>query len=216
MDLLTAMLACSVYTSDDALVRAIADSNSHGNQYAVLDAAASTESDGPPPAEPKTVEAAMARLEEIRSNGGKPLLGWMQLPPDWLTMFGREMREAFDPCINVTIGTAMLSTFDYECSESAPDRRGAAQRPRRQSPRMRPMDRRACVVRKYGEALGMAEFGLVTTLQLRYQRSADGSTGASAPIEFMAGGRVWGADRILVPLATENARFDRPEDFSQR
>ena len=150
------------------------------------------------------------RLEEVQSNGGKPLLGWMQLPPGWVTMFGREMREAFDPCVNVSIGTAMLSAFEYECSGGAPDGRRAARGHRPQSRKVRPVDLRACVVRKYGEALGMAEFDLVTTLQLRYQGPADGSAGASAPIEAKTEARVWGADRVLAPIDGWNAGFEPP------
>src|SRR4029077_20975098 len=118
MDLLTAILACSVYTSDDALVRAIAESNSHGNEFSVLDASAQG-ADDLRQAKPRSLDAAVARLEDVRSRGGAPLLGWMQLPPGWVTMYGREMREAFDPCVNISIGTAMLSEFDYECAAAS-------------------------------------------------------------------------------------------------
>lgn len=206
MDLLTAILACSVYAQDDALVRAIAQSNSHGNAFAVIDAAAAVESGEPPPAEPRTLVAAIARLEEVRSREGRPLLGWMQLPPEWVTMFGRELREAFDPCVNISIGTAMLSAFDYECSMTTPAL--PASRHRRASRGRRAVapgvDRRACVVRKYGEAIGMPDFGLMTTLEVSHQLSFNAGSPMTSPIQT-AWPEVssWGGDCILVPAATD-------------
>jgi hypothetical protein len=193
-------LACSVYASDDALVRAMAQSNSHGRAFAVIDAAALADPIDPH-AEPRTLQVAMARLEEIRAGQGRPLLGWMQLPPEWLTMFGRELREGFDPCVNISIGTAMLSAFDYECSIAAaalPAPQG--RRARGRGPNVPRLDRRACVVRKYGEAIGMADFAVVTTLELRYQRSSDETPATSASIQVAEGTGPWGAHGVFVPL----------------
>jgi hypothetical protein len=200
VDLLTAILACSVYTSDDALVRAIAESNSHGNQFSVLDASAQA-ADDPRQTEPRSLEAAMARLEDVRASGGAPLLGWMQLPPSWVTMYGRELREAFDPCVNISIGTAMLSQFDYECS-STTTTRFASHTPPRGSGSGNPLrrtERRKCVVRKYGEAIALPDFELVTALEVRAQRreSADGTT--NSPIEWARATHPWGANCLLFP-----------------
>ncbi len=197
MDLLTALLACSVYTSDDALVRAIAQSNSHGNQFSVLDANAET-SDDPRPAEPRSVEVAMARLEDVRSAGDAPLLGWMQLPPDWVTMYGREMREAFDPCVNISIGTAMLSEFDYECAAAISMPTAHAPPRGKGSPsRKSAAERRHCVIRKYGEALGMTDFALVTTLELGHQPPARDHATADSPVIGPDVANRWGANRVL-------------------
>ncbi len=211
MDLLTAILACSVYTSDDSLVRAIAQSNSHGNAFAVLDAAASAESDDPRPAEPKTHEAAMARFEEVRSKDGKPLLGWMQLPPSWVTMFGRDLREAFDPCVNISIGTAMLSTFDYECSVAMSPSHRMPRKEQARSPRRTEaaVDRRACVAGKYAEALSMPDLVTIITLELRYQRPTMEWSAANA--QLVTTGRIgpWGANRVFFPaVGTEDASED--------
>jgi hypothetical protein len=104
MDLLSILLACNLYTADEPLVRAIAQSNSHSNTFSVVDPTMDYR-DVNVPAEPKTLDAALARLEEVTSKGGKPLLGLMQLPPTWMRMFGREPKDAFDACINVSIGT---------------------------------------------------------------------------------------------------------------
>jgi hypothetical protein len=208
MDLLTAILACSLYPSDDALVRAIAQSNSHGNEFAVIDAA-SVDSDDARQPEPKTLAAAMARLGEVQSKDGKPLLGWMQLPPAWVTMFGRELRGAFDPCINISIGTAMLSAMDYDCStETAPKPRAPRKRGTARSSVDPLDDRRACIIRRYSEAIGAADLPTVIQLELRYQRrvengvpDARGFSGDSNPD--------WGANRIFFPVGSRPAPGDK-------
>lgn len=200
MDLLTAILACSLYPSDDALVRAIAQSNSHGNQFAVIDAASTADAEAPPP-EPRSLEAAMARLEAIQGQGGRPLLGWMQLPLGWVTMFGRKPRDAFDPCVSVSIGTAMLSAFDYECGSDPAVRRSA--RAKGRGPQHRepaPLSsRRDCIVRKYGDAVAMSDFRLVIALELKYQRPLSADI-ESVGIRWSAASANWGATRLLVPL----------------
>ena len=202
MDLLTAILACNLYAADEPLVRAIAQSNSHSNAFFVVDPTRDfTELDVPP--EPKTLEAATARLADIAAQGGRPLLGLMQVPPAWMTFFGREVTEAFDPCTNISVGTAMLSAMDHECAAAPAADATAGDRPRR---RRTPggtgqPPRRACVVRKYGEAIGMPDFELITTLELREQRPLlRGAAPTDAPVLFPApAGRTWGPDCILVP-----------------
>jgi hypothetical protein len=167
MDVLTAILACSLHV-DDGLVRAIADSNSHGNPYAVVDPTADAEAEEPPP-EPRSLDAALARVAEIAGRGGEPLLGLMQVPRSWAGRFGRDERELFDPCTNVAIGTAMLSEFDYECG------RGERAVGRRKSSSERGLvntstPRRICIVRKYGDAVGLPDLELVVILELDHQR----------------------------------------------
>src|SRR5437016_896493 len=105
MDILTAVLACSLY-ADDGLVRAIVQSTSLSNPYAVFDVAEEESIDDPPPPLPRTVEDALTRLSKINERGGTVLVGLMQVPPTWAVLFGREPRDLFDPCINISIGTA--------------------------------------------------------------------------------------------------------------
>jgi hypothetical protein len=120
MDVLTTILTCSLYLADDNLVRAIAESTSQSNPYFVIDTSVDmTQVDPPPP--PKSASEALARTTDILSKGGRPLLGLLQVPPAWMGAFGRELSDAFDPCTNIAVGTAMLSQFDSECSS----RRGA-------------------------------------------------------------------------------------------
>ncbi|MGH7297356.1 MAG: hypothetical protein ACRELB_20635, partial [Polyangiaceae bacterium] len=154
--------------------------------------------------EPKTLEAALARLDDVTSKGGKPLLGLMQLPPAWLKMFGREPRDAFDACINVSIGSAMLSALDHECAAGAGPRVEPISRRSRRLPVMvvLPPDR-ACVVRKYGQAIGLTDFELLITLELGGQRPLPPAHApVDAPIVFPEPNeRTWGPDCIFVPLA---------------
>lgn len=191
MDLLAILLSCSMYFDDD-LVRAIAQSTSHANQYFVTDVGIEMTALDPP--EPHSLSAALARTDEIVAKGGHPVLGLMQLAAAWIHSFGRTRQDAFDACTNVAIGTAMLSQFDYECGSTPSSAPASGDR-----------QRRPCVIKKYGDAIGMPDFVTVTNLELRFQRPApfaehvldkpifyDGSVGAAD--------RDWGADRILVPV----------------
>jgi Transglycosylase SLT domain len=203
MDLLSILLACNLYTADEPLVRAIADSNSHGNPFAVVDPSMDYRQVEVPP-DPKTLEAAVARLDELRGKGGKPLLGLMQVPAEWMKSFGREPRDAFDACINVSVGTAMLSALAHECAlEKGPRVERVAHHGRRLPVTVVLPPERACVVRKYGQAIGMPDFELLITLELGGQRPAQASRPpVDAPIIFPeSGARSWGPDCIFATLA---------------
>jgi len=191
MDVLTTILTCSLYASDDAMVRAIAEGPSQANPYLVLDAAA-VSSEVDPPAAPSTEKEATSRAAELVGRGFRPLLGLLELPPAWLEAFGRPLASAFDPCTNIAIGSAMLSEFDYECAP-------------RQAPsgaRARALDRtnrRACVLRKYEAALGAADFAQTVLLELSAQRAIEPAV-AQAPILAPQASSHWGPDQLLVPL----------------
>jgi hypothetical protein len=205
MDLLSILLACNLYTADEPLVRAIAQSNSHSNAFSVTDPSMDYRQVDVAP-EPKTLEAALARLADVTSKGGKPLLGLMQVPPSWMKMFGREPKDAFDACINVSIGTAMLSALDHECAAATGPRLEPVGRRSRRLPVMvvLPPDR-ACVVRKYGQAIGMPDFELLITLELGGQRPTPRAAAPTdAPIIFPEPNeRTWGPDCIFVPFAID-------------
>ncbi len=222
MDLLTALLACNLYVADEPLVRAIAQSNSHGNPYAVVDAATDYRELSVPP-EPKTLEEAGTRLAGIIYKGGRPLLGLMQVPPAWMSAFGRETNEAFDVCVNISVGSAILAAMDRECAvqPSVAVDLPSRQTRRRRLPQTETLgSRRACVVARYGEAIGMSDFGLLIRLELGAQPARSSSHGgADAPIVFpVPDARAWGPDRIFVTMTgngsgaapAEVERVDRP------
>jgi hypothetical protein len=195
LDLLTTLLVCNLHGSDPALVRAIT-ANSHENRYFVADPAADyTELDVPP--EPKTEADALARVRDIASHGGKPLLGLLQLPLSWLTFFGRDPAEAFDPCVNIAIGSAMLSAFDADCAK--PSKRHDVKTSRR--PAVAILPRRLCVIRKYAEAMGESDFEEVVALELQSPSPTSAvAEPTDAPIFASPPARAWGPDCLLVPL----------------
>jgi hypothetical protein len=186
MDLLATILTCSLYASDDAVVRAIAEGPSGGNAYLVLDSVADSAA-----APPKSVADATARAEGLIAQGGRPRLGLLELLPAWVELFGRPLASAFDPCTNIAIGSAMLSEFDHECAASA--------RSRGQAPPLERVNRRACVLRRYETAIGSDDFEEVILLELSVQRPANASI-ADTPIFAPKSARTWGPDRLLVPL----------------
>ena len=218
MDVLTTILSCSLYLADDDLVRAVAQSTSESDPDFVFDASIERIEIDPQPI-PKTPAEGLARTQAIVARGGRPLLGLMQLPPAWLSAFGRDLVEAFNPCTNIAVGTAMLSQFDFECagekSGAAPPKATPAKKAEPQasglhaptafsaSVREPSAARRRCVLSKYEEGIGLPEFATVTTLELRHQRPTV-SIVLDAPI-FVPTAQVRpGADSLLVPTGTWN------------
>jgi hypothetical protein len=191
MDLLTAILTCSLYPSDDALVRAIAEGPSASNPYLVLNAAVAAAQDPAPPPPSREAEA-IARATELLVHGGHPLLGLLQVPPAWLEVFARPLASAFDPCTNIAVGTAMLSEFDRAC---APKTRAAGA----WAHELERVNRRACVLRRYEAALGVEDFAEAVLLELSVQRPASPPL-EEAPIFAPPSAAPWGPDQLLVVL----------------
>jgi len=211
MDILTAILACSLY-ADDNLVRAIVQSTSQSNPYSVIDSGAEPGVDEPPPPAPRTPEEALTRMNEIAERGGAPLLGLMQVPPSWAGLFGREPRDLFDPCINISIGTARISEFDHECSAQAKLRPAWPRKRRRTKLIPSAMENRPCVLRKYAETIGMPDFAVVTSFELDQQKSkALVARASEGPIFYAAvAERTWGTDRIFFQTSTAEISKERP------
>ena len=194
MDLLATILTCSLYASDDALVRAIAEGPSGKNPYFVLNTAVDP-ADAIPLAAPRSETEATAQSAALVAQGGRPVLGLLELPPAWLGAFGRPLAGAFDPCINIAIGTAMLSEFDAACASKVPP----------QGPWARMLERtnrRACVLHRYEAAIGVVDFADAIELELSAQQPASAAI-EDAPIFARPSARTWGPDRLLVylPLA---------------
>jgi hypothetical protein len=193
MDLLTTILTCSLYLVDDDLVRAIASSTPEKNPFFVVDASVdATQIDPPPP--PQSAHDALARTQAIAAHGGRPLLGLLQVPPVWLSAFGRDLADAFDPCTNVAVGTAMLSAFDFDCAAWASN--VAPKPPERHVPSAA---RRRCVLRKYEEAIGLPDFAAVTTLELHAQRPMPPPVEGAPILAPIAAPRA-GPASLLVPM----------------
>ena len=207
MDLLSTILTCSLYLTGDDVVRAIAESTSQSNPYFVFDASMDlTQVDPPPP--PKTASEGVARATDILAKGGRPLLGLLELPPAWMSAFGRDLAAAFDPCTNIAVGTAMLSEFDFECSSGGSARHGrsaahATKESGSSTDNARSPARRRCVLHKYEEAIGSPDFAMTTLLELRTQRLAHPPVEA-APIFAPARFEHWGPDQLLVSASVSS------------
>jgi hypothetical protein len=184
MNVIAAILTCSLYT-DDALVRAIVD-NAHDNPLAIftpdLDPGSGSLSSAP-----ETLEAAVAQLREVTTHGGRPLVGLMQVPVVWASTFGREPQDLFDPCINLSIGSAMLSEFDYACARAKVS----------QSSQL-VAARRACVLPRYAEAIRMPELVTVAMLGIRHHRAPPALPSDVPIFPSITDGRTWGSDCIFV------------------
>jgi hypothetical protein len=193
---LAALFACSLY-ADDALVVALAD-NVQQNPLSIVvpsDPSVSESSES----ETATIEHARTKVRELISRGDSLLIGLLQVPPTWARTFGREPEELLDACVNVSIGTAMLSEFDYGCARIARAAFAA------KSPAGGADSRRHCVFERYSNAIGMPEAATVVTLALRYSRPRP-TVACDAPILPWTGERsLWGADRVLVGVSTPGA-----------
>ncbi len=206
MDVLAAVLACSLH-ADDGLVRAIVESASQGNAFAVVDRAPEVEPEQAPA--PHSEEEALARSAQIVARGGTPLFGLMQIPKAWSEMYGRSTRELFDPCVNVSIGTAMLSWFDRDCRQGPRARRPKAKTARAAAWDTGAVGRRGCVLAKYGEVTGSVDLETAVRYELAGQKAltrAIHSVAGEAPILFAvrpASG--WGANQMFFQPIGEGA-----------
>jgi hypothetical protein len=192
---LAALLACSLF-ADDALVAAIAD-NVEQNPLSILTLEGRSDPNAAP-APPETLEQARSIVRELIAHGGSPLLGVMQVPPAWALTFGREPEDLFDACVNVSIGTAILSEFDYACARAA--RGGTVAKAISAGVEAR----RRCVLDRYSNAIGMPEVSTVVALSLRYSRPRT-DLASDAPIYALpTASRTWGADCLMFHSSTED------------
>jgi hypothetical protein len=126
------------------------------------------------------------------ADGGAPVFGLLPVSSAWASMFDRQPAEVFDACVDMSIATAMLEEFARRCGERD----------------------RACIVRKYAEALQFDEFADEVITELR----ANGEAGQRpvragvivteaalrSPIVVESDAvRDWGADQLVVPVAVQ-------------
>jgi hypothetical protein len=136
MDVLSAILACSLHM-DDRLVQALVQAQTGGEQFFVgnLTRVTSFES-------ATTLDAARTALQKVQAAGARPALGLLAVPADWAEAFGKPTESLWDSCTNIQVGTAKLSEFDYECRTGK--RRKAA---------IDSAANRACIVSRYAADL---------------------------------------------------------------
>jgi hypothetical protein len=182
MDAITALiLTCSLHW-DDELVRAIVHKASVDNPYFVGDTVTLTTHD-----HLATDDAALKIVDDIVNHGGRPAVGLMALPITWATRYGRTTADLFDACINISVGTAVLSEHAAECGPRR-RRNGAATDASPRPPRGRALNRqRVCILTKLDDDLGVRGYPdaimqeITARAQQRRDRHVD-SPPASAPL----------------------------------
>jgi hypothetical protein len=148
-------------------VRAIAETNSRGNPYAVLDATLRGDS-AEQPLSPRSLEAAVAATDKVLTLYGQPLIGLMQVPIMWARRYQKMPEELFDPCTNLAVGTAKLSELQYECLHPVKAHRKNGHPDVAKTVVSTTV--RRCVLHRYAQAIRMPELELVVSLELEHQR----------------------------------------------
>jgi hypothetical protein len=173
MDVLTLILACSVYP-DDSLVRAMVDLASQGNPHFVGDMTTLATFD-------KTTTSAEADhlVSELNRQGGRPVVGLMGIPPGWAQRYGRGRNELYDGCVNIWVGTAVLSSH-YEACVAAHAAMFTPAHPNERRQRVAPPEAiRLCALRRYGADLGVDGYAEAINRLLPRQRLLFTPTNAS-------------------------------------
>ena len=164
MDVLTLILACSVYP-DDSLVRAMVDLASQGNPHFVGDMTTLATFD-------KTTTTAEADkvVAELNRQGGRPVVGLMGVPPGWAQRYGRNRNELYDGCVNIWVGTAVLAAH-HEACVTAHAAMFAPASPGQRRQRIAPPEAvRLCALRRYGADLGVDGYAEAINRLLPQQR----------------------------------------------
>jgi hypothetical protein len=164
MDVLTLILACSVYP-DDSLVRAMVELASQGNPHFVGDMLTLATFD-----KTTTTAAANHLVTELTRQGGRPVVGLMGIPPGWAERYGRARSELYDGCVNIWVGTAVLSSHHEACVAA----HAAVFSPTRPSDRRQrvapPEAVRLCALRRFGADLGVDGYAEAINRLLPQQR----------------------------------------------
>ncbi|OIZ99045.1 hypothetical protein BEV13_06335 [Rickettsiella grylli] len=110
MDLVTLVLACSLYT-DNSIPYAMIQTGSRNNPLVV-----SVEGDT---RSFKTISAAIRYTHRQISLGKNPEIGLMQIPNRWLSEVDAHVSDLFRPCKNVVVGTQILEKLRLQCQSFA-------------------------------------------------------------------------------------------------
>lgn len=179
MDISAVLVACSLHTEDDAVVRSIADVQSRGMVVVDVEPESFVREEAAP--EPGVApEGLRAEVVRILGVGGEPVFGVLPVRPAWASELGKTLEELFDPCTAVAIATAKFSEFDYGCRK-----RGAP----------RSYSRRACSLAAFGTMLGLPALGRAVLADLTLPSSPD------AELNDVLGS-IATADRVTAPSSS--------------
>jgi hypothetical protein len=105
MDLVTLVLACSVYPNK-SVVNAMVEINSQNNPYMIS-------------GEPfKKESQALARVNQLKDSGASFQIGLMQIPDFWLLQKPVSTGELLRPCKNMVLATQILNKLMDDCNGS--------------------------------------------------------------------------------------------------
>lgn len=105
MDLVTMILACSVYPNNN-IVNAMVEINSQNNPYVISGQVFNTES------------AALQKANELKNAGSAYEIGLMQIPSFWLQQNPVSSTELLRPCKNMVLATQILNKLTTDCNGS--------------------------------------------------------------------------------------------------
>jgi len=213
MDLLTVLTQCSV-PSDFTVLLALTLSFSGGQPYTVRTLEELTAGDVADEESLNTETQvqreramtrpqAVAKLQSLLAEpvAGEPadgvVVGLLPVPPAWAAVYQQPTAALLDPCTNVSIASAQLSEFEFECR------------------RERPELRRQCAIEHYAKAIGEPIFaddifdfidrqGFTTSptapVDVTTEAMLASTVFAEPKPELGHGGtRDWGADKLFVP-----------------
>lgn len=110
MDLITLVLACSLY-SDNSIPYAMIQTGSEDNPLVVMVDAKTKHF--------KTISEAITFTQKQMTQGKKVDIGLMQIPSQWLPEVGAHAADLFRPCKNLVVATQILNKTRLECQNLA-------------------------------------------------------------------------------------------------
>ena len=103
MNLVTLVLACSVY-SNNSVVNAIVEQDSQNNPLMISGQLF------------KTPESALGNIQVLQKTNSPVYIGLMQIPNFWLDKKPVTARELLNPCKNMVFATQLLNKLNVDCN----------------------------------------------------------------------------------------------------
>lgn len=111
MDILIWVLSCSLF-GDDLFVQAVINTQSSAYEYYVGDSSNTVQG-----IYPDNIKMSEKVISKVIREGGRPLIGLMGIPSEVAAEYGRKPADLLDPCINISVGTAILSELTTTCRQ---------------------------------------------------------------------------------------------------
>jgi hypothetical protein len=128
-----------------------------------------------------TRAAADRLVTELARQGGRPVVGLLGIPPAWAQRYGRARSELYDGCVNIWVGTAVLSAHHEACVAAHAAMFMPAHPNERRQRVASPEAVRLCALRRFGADLGVDGYAEAINRLLPQQRLLFTPAVASAP-----------------------------------